>query len=446
VAALFKKGTNQLLASKHFRMKPQFDLTGIADFDGLQPNTEYSFRMGYLLTDQGLDEPPSLESLDWWQASEGQVRTAPSSTDNAVSFVFGSCRYNQRENPDFNIEMTSAGDPTLREPEGFRDTRADKIFRSILEQIQSGVRTDFLLMVGDQIYADDFNILSPARGLSEFFGRYADVFGQEHMRALMCRCPTYMILDDHEITDNWSQDRLNREQDRFLYYNAMRAYESYQLVHGPAFQRDPRSNRSESPTSLWYKYDVGRASFFVTDTRTERNRKSVPPRIVSGEQMNELKKWLSEKKKEVKFVVSSVPFFPDPKTEADDKWAGFSEQRREILDFIREGKIRPVVFLSGDIHLSAWATLECPSDPSFRVHSVISSPFYWPYWNDSKDNFVTSGIVEDSGQHKYRIAATGWWERGNNFVRVTLQNGGKNLLLEVYGRKGARLRKKELIL
>ena len=67
-------------------------------------------------------------------------------------------------------------------------------------------------MVGDQIYADMFNRLPFGRAdtYQEFRDRYLAAFGSPNIRRLMQRLPTYMILDDHEIEDNWSQDRLRR--------------------------------------------------------------------------------------------------------------------------------------------------------------------------------------------------------------------------------------------
>lgn len=54
--------------------------------------------------------------------------------------------------------------------------RGDKTFRSIREQIDAGRRTGQVLMLGDQIYADDLNFLLPDRRVDEYFRRYREVF------------------------------------------------------------------------------------------------------------------------------------------------------------------------------------------------------------------------------------------------------------------------------
>ena len=53
------------------------------------------------------------------------------------------------------------------------------------------------------------------------------------MRRLMRYAPTYMILDDHEIEDNWDSSRLKDDGDHQLFTLATDAYMNYQWSHGP---------------------------------------------------------------------------------------------------------------------------------------------------------------------------------------------------------------------
>jgi PhoD-like phosphatase len=203
-------------------------------------------------------------------------------------------------------------------------------------------------MVGDQIYADDFKSIDPDDHLDEFLERYRIAFGQPFMRKLMSRVPTYMILDDHEIKDAWSMDmRPGREG---LYGAAMSAYQSYQVIHGPAFVPEGPDDVSRTPTRYWYDYAVGPARVFVLDARNERyvGLAGAPPQIISPVQMDALLRWLGDvPAKAAKFVVSSVPVFPDDRSEIGDKWAGFPAQRIQLLEEIRRRSVRKVVFLSG---------------------------------------------------------------------------------------------------
>ena len=118
-------------------------------------------------------------------------------------------------------------------------------------------------MVGDQIYADTLNRFIPiglADTYEEFQERYQTAFGSRNMRTLLKTAPTYMILDDHEIEDNWSQDRLRDNAKHRLFNLAIGAYMSYQWSHGPRTWG----------RLLYYTFECAGYPFFVLDTRTQR--------------------------------------------------------------------------------------------------------------------------------------------------------------------------------
>ena len=225
----------------------------------------------------------------------------------------------------------------------------------------------------------------------------------------MSRVPTYMILDDHEIKDGWTMDmRPGREM---LYGAAMAAYQSYQVVHGPAYDPSGPPDLARTPTRYWYSYEIGPARFFVLDTRNERylSLAGADPQIISPTQMSALLQWLVDAPPEApKFVVSSVPVFPDDRSQISDKWSGFPKQRRQLLEQIRSRGIRKVVFLSGDVHCSGWAELGCAGDPGFRVYSVISSPFFFPGPRlGQSDRFDLGTVIANPPHDDFVIAAHG---------------------------------------
>jgi alkaline phosphatase D len=117
------------------------------------------------------------------------IHTFPK-TAKTLSFIFGSCRY-----------------PGLL----WKNKEADAIFGPILQrftQPEKNKEPRFLLMAGDQIYADMFNKFIPigrADTEEEFRDRYVTAFTSRNMRQLLRSVPNYMILDDHEIEDNWVQ-------------------------------------------------------------------------------------------------------------------------------------------------------------------------------------------------------------------------------------------------
>src|SRR5262249_52733381 len=210
----------------YFRLRREYDRTGTFNLGidqslggkgqpfPLKPDTVYRVRMATLSVDdplpneQDLDGAQLAERLpppEVWRAEfdreplkrqEAVFRTfkAPATADAALSFLLGSCRY-----------------PGIL----FQEREADQIFTPML---QEAIGRDgrgparFALMVGDQIYADKFNrfFVGRADTFEEFQERYHTAWGSLAMRRLLRSLTTYMILDDHEIEDNWTQDRIGK--------------------------------------------------------------------------------------------------------------------------------------------------------------------------------------------------------------------------------------------
>lgn len=97
----------------------------------------------------------------------------------------------------------------------------------------------------------------------------------------------------------------------------------------------------------------------------------------------------------VKIIWFGDAALPDNRAGSADAWGGFLQQRTRLLDFIRQ--IRRVVVLSGDIHASMTAELAHQDDPDFKIISLISSPFFWPYPHSRPQLFVLDGILRTGG-------------------------------------------------
>ena len=420
-AARLLRGGQQAGAIQFFKMNPSFDMTGVTVFQRLAAGTKYVYEIGCFASDLDFDDLKTGHEFDWTEAHTSAFTTAADGASVERSFVFGSCRY-----------LLKIFGGTLW------DKRGDRTFRSVLDQIiQKGRRVDFTLMLGDQIYADDLNFLLPDSTVDQYFERYREVFSQPHVRRLMSRVPTYMTLDDHEIEDNWPQ-RANSKDLMRKFPAAMQAFQAYQLSHGPLYDVRKDGRIDGSPDDYWYQFQNGCCDVFVTDSRTER----VYPEgegerlIFSEEQIEALKSWLAEEAEgRVKLVATSVPFFPDL-AGGPDRWDGFPDQRNEILDFIQANQIRKVVFLSGDVHSSMSAELVDADDPDFKVVSIVSSPFFWPYPHSKASRFQLSGDLKHANR-RYRIRRATPVVSKDNFTRVTVRPD--EVKVEVFGRKGKKL-------
>ncbi|AXE28900.1 phosphodiesterase [Chromobacterium phragmitis] len=475
----------------YFRLRREYDRTGtftLGEELGLKavdsaplpllPDTGYVVRVGTLLLDDPSPEDDSLShgelakrlpAAEVWfddlealpaEESEARFRTFPAEDGSVgrLSFIVGSCRY-----------------PGLL----WKTKQSDAIFEPLLREAMGQDGRDavrLLLMVGDQIYADMLNRHVPlglADTFEEFQQRYHAAFGSRHMRRLLRQLPAYMILDDHEIEDNWCQDRVRRAESRRVFNLAISAYRSYQWVHGPGGYGQ----------RLFYRFNCGRYPFFAMDSRTQRYMDDVPdclddnhllgrPSLAGEEpsQLDLLLAWLGECQQKLgdtpKFIVSPSVFAPNPmdarsgrpgsatdrarRCEASDSWPAFPATRASLLRHIVESRVQNVVFLSGDIHCSNVAELlfrGSDAASKLRAFSITSSAFYWPFPFADGD---PSGFVHDSqaqGQEDgfdfsadskpHTMDYLAWnFTQEDNFCRVDIDPETAKLTVTAFGSQG----------
>lgn len=377
----------------HFvQLKANRDMSDVIVLKGLQPDTAYEYQAGWF---SPLSPPHTVETVQelplQWPRSTYCLRTPASKTDGPRAYIVGSCRYLR----------IAAGTPLLP---GLGDRTFAGINR-LVEQADPPISA--VLMTGDQVYLDDLNVIGPDRTYQNILFRYRSVFSQPHIRKLMSGTPTYMILDDHEIEDNWPARKT--VNDDVLYANAMGAYGLYQASHGPAHELSSDGTLHKSLTRYWYTFTHGDIQWFVTDSRTQRNLSAHDRRILDEEQEQSLLQWLIDSPARVKLVVTSVMFFPDSKHDDGDAWQAFPEQRLRLLETIRRHRIKNVVFVSGDVHGSMTSRLRHSEDPDFEVNTVVSSPFYnsklLPFAKASDFIFHSPMARTKSGQYHYELTS-----------------------------------------
>lgn len=375
------------------------DMTGVIVLTGLQPSMKYTYQAGWCVP----VSTTHLQDIEFeWPEQSHTFWTVSAQPDVKRSYIVGSCRY-------LNLAAKQPIDPL----------RGDWIFKAMADQ---GLLNDGLIMVGDQIYADDLNIVLPDRELSHFLSKYRAAFSQPHIKSIMSSTPTYMILDDHEIEDNWPARRATKDDD--LYKNAMKAYQLYQCSHGPAHTLTSNNTINPKLEHYWYQFTNGNLEWFVTDTRTRRNLVPDDRRLMDHIQEKALTDWLLTSNAKVKFIVTSVMMFPDLKNDGGDAWKSFPEQRNRLLEFIRLNKIKNVIFVAGDVHGSLTSRLTHSEDKDFVVHTIVSSPLcnttLLPYAKAS--DFILDQPLTSVGTGSYHLDLTDNKVIGkDNFARVTVE-------------------------
>ena len=334
----------------------------------------------------------------------------------------------------------------------------------------------FFMMVGDQIYADTLNRAIPlarADTEKEFHERYLTAFGAPFTRRVLQNIPTYMILDDHEIEDNWVQSRIKDQSKRALFLMAITAYMSYQWSHCPR----------NYGKSLFYSFEYAGFPFFVLDGRTQRIQNGAsedtilednhilgypakstlsPTGKVYKGQIDIVCDWLIQQQKVLgnrpKFVVSASVFVPNTVASArtkkdkiaDDSWAAFPTTRKTLLKTIVDNKIQNVIFLSGDIHCSNVAEMSFYDQGTLmdlKAFSITSSAFYWPfpfadgnpldYVHDSQEEKDGFDLDDNIVMH-YKS----WnFQQDDNYTQVNVDLNSNTIEIESFNKKGMGLDK-----
>lgn len=361
----------------------QGDLTHVFDLDGLEPATTYY----YALVDADRAKP-------WELGYEEDLAftTWPEDPDD-VSFGIWSCHMPFHRGAVRNLGMWDALHQELTD---------------------SGAR--FSLGMGDQVYVDGADHIDIWRWLKkikkyqpsdeDMVSWYRDIYrgywGMPQVRRVLRDFPTYMIWDDHEIKDGWgsyTQKELSNELDRFFEWEdpkvnlalARRMFEAAKLVYGEY----EHSHNPKTPAGQFdYDFRCGPCAFYVLDGRGQRDYEGKSgERVLGKAQFGRFSAWLGGlKKADVAFVVSPVPVVHASSfiiNAADiallgladdlrDEWEHESNwvERNRLLEAVfawSETTGKRVVFLSGDVHVSAAFKLSHRRFPAARVFQVTSS-------------------------------------------------------------------------
>lgn len=301
--------------------------------------------------------------------------------------------------------------------------RSDHTLQALVRR-QREQPASLMWMLGDQIYADArAGLVDSASNIERLLPRYREAFGSPGFAALARTIPLYMVMDDHEIDDNWSRDELALgTSQRVLAKNALSAFGAFQRAHGPA---------AMGPGGHDAAFVAGGAAFLSLNTRIHRTR--APKRnILHPEQWTLLEGWLrteQQKGRHPKFIVTGSVFAPGllsaagtPSPRESDSWQLVAGERRRLLSFIARHRIENVVFLSGDYHCAASATIQF-DQPGLRAYCLVTPPLHAPlrFANVAADKVMRYEQLEiDGGQ--VMIEAKAW--NGEGWLECELQNVG----------------------
>jgi hypothetical protein len=307
----------------------------------LQPATWYSYRVSDSAQEGELSSSAEETIIQCFRTLD-----LPNA-ENALRLAYGSCRRLSAVEPD---ALSALGSWLVRS----RDER-----ESLWPRL--------LLLIGDQIYADDpadkpehapslkHKMHLPEQLLLQSFEDFAHIYvktwtGDQGVRQVLAVLPTYMIFDDHEITNSWNISpawRANVLEQGFeqTLVDGLVAYWVYQgwgniglqqrdehdllaiMQHAEQSGEDALEALRSRVRQAIYEEKVLQWDYtlptmppiFVADMRADRpalldgrSRTDVVPRIMSQEQMMRLRNWMQEHDASTTLLVSSVPALLPP--------------------------------------------------------------------------------------------------------------------------------------
>ena len=281
--------------------------------------------------------------LPWWKRWTGAPVEAP------VSWLASSCRW--------------PGLPFEREG-------ADLLACAMLAHVTDAkLPVDALVLLGDQIYGDATADVADTTEMEERGPkRYRDAWGGKHTRKLLASLPSYMVVDDHEFRDGWGTGDKPWLEPEFI--NGFHAALAYQW-RWKANDALPRLTSEGVCRGFWRSFEIGSIPAFAADTRTERRAPPNPDnweqrRLMSEAQFEAIEQWMLSHKDVPKILCSGSVFgifeedvVNDPSLcRSGDGWLAHPAAWRRMACFIAHHQIRNLIFLSGDLHLSAIAELQ----------------------------------------------------------------------------------------
>ena len=345
---------------------------GMVEIKKLKPETTYYFAISL-----SKRKPSSFSSF--------KTFPAPGKTKN-FRFAFGSC---------------------------FRPDHDPAIAGQTFEKLGTEKDISFMLMLGDQIYADEYKyngLGCVASTLDEYRFVYHNTWKNARLQKLLAKTPVFMTLDDHEVDDDWRWQDGKREIANFSGYtklmrllkrrpnlervlpvtrarNALQAYWEHQGMHAPQMLLPLEINKEnqfryheEDPGSLAYTFYYGAAAFFVMDTRTMRIQNKNTRVVLGTQQWHALEEWLLDTKDDypVKFIASSSAFLYDMWFDpTKDRWNGYPNERNRLLHFLAEHGIENVFLITGDSHEAHATSAELygPNGKAIPIWEYCSTPF-----------------------------------------------------------------------
>ncbi|ABM14572.1 alkaline phosphatase D family protein [Mycolicibacterium vanbaalenii] len=350
------------------------------------------------------------------------IRTRGPNSADRLRVVFGSCRY------------PKTGDAKLDDKLGID---ALDCYAARLTALPVDERPDALLLLGDQVYADELTPEArrhlaghrkPGRRppdevvtFGEYEGLYRHTWGDPEIRWILSTVPTAMIFDDHDIRDDWNtsgawrrevnqepwwRDRIRAGLGSYWVYQHLGNLSPGELAADADYQKFTAndgdcwpllvelSDRADSEVDgdkglrFSFRWDLGRSRLVMVDSRNARILDSGDRKMLGDREFRWLEEQVDDRLDTLEHLLigTSLPWLLPPALGDLQTINEFAANRRGVRGALAE-KIRQTAdlehwpaFLTSFLRLSALirAAASRPSHGPATV-SVLSGDVHHSY-------------------------------------------------------------------
>ena len=384
---------------------------------------------------RAIAEALSYDSLGDLQSGLISGAVAYPRPQDRVNFALGSCLYPSDIANHMPVDVDATRGP------------ADASLLALGDRLGKENAPTLLLLAGDQIYVDATGgLFDPKVQDERYRAPHERRAASRGSKAVMQRLDldVQMMLDDHEIQDNWAPNDPDPYPAGSKDTAVERGKSAYLL-----YERGSRNIVKH----LWQKLTHKGLPFFLADTRTEREGRTAvnsrDAKIMHRTQFTCLCNWLSapELSDLPKFIMTASAVLPRRlimehagHALESDAWDGYPCSLYALLEYICDNEIKGVVFLSGDEHLSSLVTAHISCDATGKhcaFHSIHSSSLFapYPFANGSADDFIAMDTFEFESQQStgrlYRCVANTDFFSGDGFALLAAYKSPAGWSLDV---------------
>jgi len=308
-------------------------------------------------------------------------------------FVIGSCNY--------------VNEPKFDRP-GEPYGNNFEIFNSINKK-----NPDFMLWLGDNTYLRE----SDWNSRTGFIKRYSHTRALRELQPLLASTHHYATWDDHDYGPNNSDGSFWLKETASEIFKLFWTNPNYDVTGKGGI------------TGLFQWSDV---DFFLMDNRyhrTSNNNFTEDRQILGKEQIDWLINALTFSQATFKFiaiggqVISSGAVY--------ENYANYPEERKYLLDKIREAKIEGVIFLDGDRHHTVLSKMQ-ENEDVYPLYDLTCSS-------------LTAGVNDDDESYNiYSLKETLVGENNFGMLNVTGPANNRVLIIKIFDKDGQELWEKSI--